>query len=323
MSKIREVSDVETTAPAVKPQTEVIVLPPGVNDNIAMSAYLAQKALSAGVCHTLNSECPLEAWLQSPWNPGREDSPNNASDAGTVAHAALLEGSFKSIAVIDPNDHPAEKTGNIPDGWTNKSIRTARDDARARGLTPILKTEMPKIEAMVEAAQTYIARSEFAGIFKTGKPEQTVIWDDGGTLCKARSDWLNDEVCMHFKTSKRSVRPETFGRLAINMGYDISVAFYARGIERPHHLILAQQQTGSFACKWFALSSEQFAISSHKTERTINAWRECVRRKEFPAYTGDVHYIEPTPWQMEQALEDGDIEGLGYADDIAGQGVQA
>ena len=54
-------------------------------------------------------------------------------DAGTVAHAILLEGNSDVVTIIDPTNHPAEKTGNIPDGWTNKSIRAARDSARASG----------------------------------------------------------------------------------------------------------------------------------------------------------------------------------------------
>ena len=51
-------------------------------------------------------------------------------DAGTIAHEILLEGSQNCVTVIDPADHPAEKTGTTPSGWTNKSLGASCTDGQ-------------------------------------------------------------------------------------------------------------------------------------------------------------------------------------------------
>jgi len=279
----------------------------GVYPKMSMEEYLAIKALSSGMCVRLLTQSPLHAWVDSPWNPNRETDNNAASDLGTVAHDVLLEGGTGIIECIDPNDYPAEKTGAIPAGWTNKAIRAARDAARAAGKIPLFPANVEAVTAIVENAKAFIATSELAGVFDTGAPEQTIVWQDGATLCKARPDWLNADVCLHLKTTARSVNPSAFERMAINMGYDVSLAFYARGIKRERHLILAIEQNPPYACKPFGLSSAQEDISARKVERAINAWAACMKSGKFPAYDGSVHYIEPSPWDMaraEQAMQE-------------------
>ena len=283
---------------------------------MTMAEYLALQAFSSGMAHRILTQSPAHAWIDSPWNPDREQDNNAASDLGTVAHDVLLEGGTGIIERIDPNDFPAEKTGAIPAGWTNKAIRAARDAARAAGKIPLFPADVDAVTAMVESARAYIATSELAGVFNTGAAEQTVIWQEGATLCKSRPDWLNADVCLHVKTTKRSVNPPSFERMAVNLGYDVSIAFYARGIERENHLILAIEQEPPYACKLFGLSNAQADISARKVERAINTWAACMKSGEFPAYDGSVHYIEPTSWQMEQALQNGDLDELNWSEKV-------
>lgn len=275
-----------------------------------MAEYLAIKAVSSGLLHTVLMESPLHAWVRSPWNPGREDDPNKATDIGTIAHDVLLEGGTDIIARIDPNDYPAEKTGAIPAGWTNKAIRAAHDEARAAGKIPLFPADIDAVSAMVESAQGFLKRSAIAGVFDSGAPEQTIQWDEDGIACKARPDWLNAGVCLHLKTTKRSVNPMPFERMAINLGYDISLMFYAlacdscRDADSTEHVILAIEQDPPYACKLFGLSKAQEDISARKVQRALNIWRECRARGEYPAYSGEVHLIEPTNWQLAQAEQD-------------------
>ena len=277
-----------------------------VPTRMTMPEYLAIKAFSSGMATRILQQSPLHAWIDSPWNPAREDDSSKESDIGTVAHDVLLEGGAGIIERIDPNDYPAEKTGAIPTGWTNKAIRAARDLARASGKIPLFPADMDAVIAMVESAKEFLATSELAGVFETGAPEQTILWHDAGTmtLCKARPDWLNADVLLHLKTTARSVNPAAFERMAINMGYDVSLAFYARGIERERHLILAIEQEPPYACKLFGLSNAQADISARKVERAINTWAACMKAGKFPAYSGDVHYIDPTAWDMAKAEQD-------------------
>lgn len=307
-------------------QTELAVVEPGTYPKMTMDDYLAIKAFSSGMAHRILTQSPLHAWLDSPWNPAREDDSNKASDIGTIAHDMLLEGGTGIIERIDPRDYPAEKTGAIPQGWTNKAIRAARDAARAAGKIPLFPADIDAVTATVESAKEYIAHSELAGVFDTGAPEQTIVWQDGATLCKARPDWLNEGVCLHLKTTKRSVHPSAFERMAINMGYDVSLAFYARACDSfrdadsTEHYILAIEQEPPYACKLFALSNAQADISARKVERALNAWAACVKVNRWPAYDGSVHFIEPTPWDMareEQAM----IESQPFSEEELEEGI--
>src|SRR3989339_1727796 len=103
---------------------------PGIYAGMSMEAYLAAEAASASVIKTLLSECPRAAWHDSFLNSNKTATNATNTDRGTIVHSLLLEGSSYGVVVIDPNDHPAKNTGTIPDGWTNQSIRAARDKAR-------------------------------------------------------------------------------------------------------------------------------------------------------------------------------------------------
>jgi hypothetical protein len=280
---------------------------PGIH-RISMADYLADccpvPSLSSGVAFTLLNESPLHAAHRHPRIFGRPRDFSNASDTGTTAHDMLLGGEGR-ICEIDPNDHPAEKTGNIPDGWTNKSIRAARDLARSNGLTPILSGELVGIRAMVRAAKDYIASSQIAGIFDGGESELTVIAQDGDTWLRTRPDWLNDEISLSYKTSKADIGPRAFARLMNSMGYGFSLAFYERvllaaepGKKRRRHLMLIQQQDAPYACALYNLAPAKAAIERAQVDRAIRLWAHCIQTGSWPGYSRRVCSIDATPWEL-------------------------
>ena len=259
--------------------------------DMPMSEYLALPALSSGRCHTILSQSPMHAKMES-------DDANSEMDLGTYAHAMLLEGGHDGLVVIDADD------------WRTKAAKEARDAARAEGKTPILARKIAEVERMVKFAKEYVEQSEIAGIFESGKPEQVIIWHDGDTLCKARPDWLSDKYLLHFKTTKSSVEPRAFSRTAVNCGYDLAMMFYLRGLEavqpdnQVQHFILAQEQAEPFACKLFDLSAPLRDVAMVKVGRAIRAWESCTKSGRWPAYSGEVHSIEITPWALAQSEED-------------------
>lgn len=285
---------------------------------LSMEAYLHLPALSAGVVNDLLTLSPAEAWHDSALNPARPDDHSKESDIGTVVHGILIEGDAK-ICVIDPAQYRSKPTkdnpdGNAPAGWTNNAIREARDAARSNGLIPLLPWDAIACRAMVKAAQSYLADSDLAGCFDDGKPEQTLIWtethDDGEVLCKARPDWLSERHLIHVKTTATNVNPRAFSRLAANLGYDISLMWYLRGLNavlpdnEVGHFIFAQSQNPPHACKLFDLTSARADVAEKRIERAIGVWARCLARNEFPAYDGSVHSIDLTPWELAQAEED-------------------
>lgn len=292
---------------------------PGVYHGLAMAEYIAAPAVSASLLQTLLDECPRAAWHDSWLNPkARADDSDAAQSAGTIAHGILLEGSTANVAVIDPRDYPTKTTGNIPDGWTNKDIRAARDAAVGAGKTPILAPQMKVVEAMVDVAREFIeslrrapaedlARSVWAA-FQTGggESEVTIVWDDDGVLCRIRPDRISTDrtIIVDYKTVTRTAEPEAFGRTALaGMGYYVSGAFYRRGVKAacdvvPEYLFLVQEQEAPFLCSLVGLDPAAQALGDRKIARGVSTWRACARTGNWPAYPARVVYPELPPWEF-------------------------
>ena len=312
----------------------------GIHDGVSMNDYLHMRGFSASKAHILLRYSPFHAWR------GIRGEPSDVADAGTSIHSALLEG-IDLIDVIDPEQYRSKPTkahpdGNIPDGWTNIAIRAARDASRASGRIPMLAADVQQIKDAVTAAQEHIYKSPLRGIFERGKPEQTIVWEewfhtgsvskgddaDGAITCKARPDFLTDErdVLIHVKTTKGSAEPEAFGRgMLVQMGYDVAAAFYARGLDyvnderkalQAEHVFLVIEQNPPHGCSLVGLKPQLWDIARGKVDRAIRTWQKCRASNQYPGYPVGITYAEPRNWQLEEALENGDIESLSFEERI-------
>lgn len=298
---------------------------------IEMDRYLEQPAMSAGLVKAIINECPRAAWHQSWLNPARERDDSNVSDAGSIAHMILLEGSADCCVVVDPEDHPAEKTGNIPDGWTNKSIKTARKAIREAGKIPVLKPDMLLIENMVDSASHFIEslKNTEPAIWAAFQPdggdsELTCIWDDDGLLCRMRPDRITHDrkLIIDPKFSARTTEPATWARTQMTpMGYWISAAMYRRGCQKtfgtsPEYIFLVIGQNDPHLCSLVGVDPAGFEYGGSQVERGLRTWRECVKRGYWPGYPQRVCYPEVKPWEFAEEQERAGIAPDGIPYDI-------
>lgn len=278
---------------------------PGIFE-IPMSAYLAdpceKPSLSSGVAHRLITASPLHAYAAHPRLGGEPPEQSEKADIGSVAHDVLLHGEG-TIAILEYDD------------WRTNASKEARAGARAEGKTPILAHNMPPVIAMVEAATRFIANCEVPDLLSpdTGKSEQTIVWQENEHCwARIRPDWLSNDWRMmcHYKTSTATTRPEPFIRGVMqSMGYGFTTRFYARGLQalsgvpadKCRHLILAQEQNSPYACALFALTPAKVAIEDARVARAIDLWSQCMREDHWPAYSGLIHYAEPTAWELAEA----------------------
>lgn len=279
-----------------------------------MAEYLAIPALSGGVLTTLLTECPRAAIEEyrppEPSDDPAEPDDTEASDRGTIAHSILLEGHADGVVVIDPLDYPADKTGNIPKGWTNKAIQGARDAARAAGKVPVLAAKMNKIITMVRATHAYIeslreAEPDVWAMFQPdgGRSEVTMTWTDGATDCKIRADRISNDnrICCNFKTTASSVEPERWSRTQM-LDYYVGGAFYVRGVEaatgmRPTYLFLCQETNPPYLCSLVGLSPHYLDLGMRKVEAGLKLWAECARSGRWPGYPSRAVWPEPPEWE--------------------------
>lgn len=285
---------------------------PSIYPGLAMEEYLTLPAFSASIARAMTDRCPRAAWYDSWLNVDRVRESSEIQDAGSVAHEILLEGSESCCCVIDPNDHPVEKTGAIPKGWTNKSIKAARDAARADGKIPILAGDMDSIRAMVASAQRFIdsLRKTEPAVWAAfqpdgGRSEITITWDEDGLPCKMRPDRISSDnrIIIDAKFTGVSAEPDSWGRVQMTrMGYYVSAAFYRLGIQRaygvaPDYLFLVTETMPPYLSSLVGVDPAGFDLGEQKVLAAMTQWRRCVERNWWPGYVNRVVYPEMPPWE--------------------------
>jgi hypothetical protein len=303
----------------------------GTHLRLPMRDYLAVPALSSGILVELEERCPRAAWHKSYLNPKRQAGDTALTDCGSIAHSILLEGDESGCCVIDPNDHPAEKTGNIPDGWTNKSIRTARDAARLAGKIPVIKGDMAQIRSMVDAARAYIdtlqvEQPDVWAAFQPdgGESEVTMIWDEGGVRCKARHDRISSDrrVTINAKFCSSSAEPNAWARMQmVRYGHHIGAAFYRRAVRalcrgvEPAAYFLVVEMEPPHLCSLIGVDPHWLELGNQAVQRSLTTWQQCLARGHWPAYAARAAYPEVPGWLDAQSLErqvDSDELGIPY-----------
>ena len=248
-------------------------------------------SLSSSVAKVLLRQSPAHAAMQHPkLNNNYVNAESSRFDLGTIAHALLLEDDSSRLITIEADD------------WRTKAAKEARDAARAEGKIPILVKQAAHLLKMVGTARDFLRSSEVGDM--TFKPEQTLAWQEAGTWCRARPDWLSDDhtIILDFKTCD-DANPEAFIRQIARMGYDTQAEFYSRGLEavtgkRPLFVFLAQEIESPYACSLVALSNSYMAIAASKVARAIRTWSYCLKSGDWCAYSNKILYAEPPSWAM-------------------------
>lgn len=302
---------------------------PGQYAGVPIAEYLEIPAVSAGLLHTVVSECPQAAWFQSWLNPEREREDTKASDAGSIAHEILLCGTQDCVQVFEPSKYPNAKGGGCATGWTNNAIRDARDECRAAGKIPVLAPEFLTIRNMVDSARRFIdsLRHTEPAIWTAfqpdaGESEQTLVWDDDGLLCRMRPDRisLDRKIIIDPKFSGVSVEPGEWSRKQMTpMGYWVTAAWYRRGCRvmfgtEPDYIFLVIGQKAPHLCSLVGVDPAGFEHGGMKVERGLRTWLDCVERGWFPGYANRVCYPELKPWELAAEMDRSglDEDGIPY-----------
>jgi hypothetical protein len=311
---------------------------PGIHYGVSMADYLAIKAVSAGVICRLLEASPAAARFDSPWNPERVVDSSKEQDVGSIAHAIFLEGSRECCEVIDPAAHPNEDGKGFAKGWTNKSIKAARDRAKAAGKIPVLKHAMPDIEALAGAARAFVdsLKEEEPAIYSMflpagGHSECVVIWEEAGTPCKMRADRISADlgVICDYKTTSSSAAPAQFGRTQlVGMNYYVSASWYRRGIRAltngsvdPVYVFLAGESARPYFHSLIGCAPSLAALGDEKVGEGLRRWQECERTNEWPGYPRRVAWVdapayERIQWDERNGVDD---DGLPPSDVIFGR----
>lgn len=289
---------------------------PGVYQGVPMAEYLAMPAVSAGLLHTLDTECPRAAWHASWLNPQRDRGDSTkGQDAGSVAHAILLEGSEACVRSIDAPD------------WRTKAAKEERDAAREAGKIPLLAHQLPVIRSMVAACCEYLdsLKATEPAIYSMfqgdGESEVTLVWEDAidGVPCRARPDRISKDrrVIVDYKTVARTAEPNGFGRMVGSMGYDMSVAHYRRGVLTlcnvlPTYVFLVQEVEPPYLCSLVSLEPAYVDFAQRRAMQALERWASCARANDWSGYPPRVAYVELPPWEAARREERDAVHGFPY-----------
>ena len=266
---------------------------------ISLDEYLAdpcpEPSFGTSVAHTLLTKTPQHAWMEHPrLNPNRVREESSTMDLGTVAHSILLEGSTERVVIVEADD------------WRTKKAKEERDAARLQGKVAILAYKMSEIQAMVDAAKRQIANSELASAFAEGQPEQTLIWQEGQTWCKARPDWLTTDhrLDLDYKSTGGSAEPNAFLRgVLLSSGYDLQCALRLRGLRAlgvrdPQFVFMVQETEPPYCMSFIGLSPAFLEVAERKLTRALQLWQDCLFTNTWGGYPPRVCWVEPPAWTV-------------------------
>ncbi len=265
-----------------------------------------QPMLSASIASILLRQSPMHAHAAHPRLGGFPPDESETFDLGTAAHAMILEGTTDRYAIIEAND------------WRTNAAKAARDEARANGKTPILAKHADRMRLMANMVLKQVqAHTDEPVPLEFGKPEQTLVWNDGGVWCKARVDWLHDDLQTidDLKTGAVSAKPDAWTRTIYGRGGDLQAAFYLRGLkaitgEDAAFRWIVAENTYPFATSVIALSPEGLAEANERVEQAIRLWGQCLANDAWPGYPTRTCYIDPPAWALMQHLEAAEQEAV-------------
>lgn len=283
---------------------------PGIH-NIAPAVYYSdaiadEPSLNATVLKAMIAESPLHAWTQHPrLNPDYVETTASKFDIGTAAHEIFLLGNDQLVHVVDAND------------WRTKAAQEVRERAREEGLVPLLRHEWVRVSVALTALRERLPRIDThgePGLFTAGKAEQTLIWRDREVLCRARIDWLHDDLSTvdDLKTvpsAKATANPHTWSRRTMfSIQADIQAAFTLRGlraalgVESTFRFVIAETHP-PYAISAVSPSTQTLELANAKIDAGLERWKRCLESGQWPSFPAHVLTVDPPPWMETQWFE--------------------
>lgn len=278
--------------------------------DIAMEDYHADPchapSLSRSAAVQLINRSPRHLWASHPrLNPDYEREERELFDFGTSFHDMLLtEG--RNVEVVD----------GFAD-WRKDDAKKARDAIRAAGMTPMLRHQFDRVEAMLKAVKAQIPHwEELNYAMSSGVPELTLIWEEetpfGNIFCRCRLDWRAGAGHLHpdWKSTEGGAGPNEWAQKVMwQNDAHIQSAFYERGIRK----VFGEPEARLF----FAVAELKFphmlachrptpeavAMGDRAVQFAINAFGYCLHKNKWPGYRPQMAWVDPPPWKEKNFLE--------------------
>ena len=252
----------------------------------------AAPSLSRSIAKQLIQASPAHAYVAHPRLGGQQQSAatsDDAMDIGSAVHSGFLDG--EDIIV-----HVPFKT------FQSNAAKEMRDDALQQGKIPLKTKDRDKALRIIEALETFRTQT---GLFTKGKPEQSLIWDEGDHWARCRVDWLPDDPAaplLDLKTTEGLATLQAWSRRCFDVGADIQASMYGRGCEfirgEPPEgmLFVVVEQNLPHGIRVFGLDPVSLEMGAARAAAARAVWVQCMRANSWPGYARETEWVLPPPW---------------------------
>lgn len=261
-----------------------------------------EPSLSSSVAKLLINRSARHAQDAHPrLNPDHRPEHNQKFDLGSAFHTLFLRKGAE-IVEIDAND------------YRSNAAKEARDQARAAGKIPMLKSQLTRAVAMVKAVQDQVLdHDELRIAFAAGQPERTIIWREAnGIWCRALLDWMPEQGDAYpdLKSTETAAHPDSWGRgVMFNNDYDIQDAWYRRGLralglsEDPYVVFVAAELDEPLhLMATHRCSPSAAALADRMVENAVDLFGWCLKNKRWPGYAKQTAWHDAPVWREERML---------------------
>lgn len=210
-------------------------------------------------------------------------------DVGKAAHDLILCGGDKLVELEF-------------DDYRKNAAKDARDAAIAEGKTPLLSKDYEKVILMADSIKQQIKESSvYNDGFTNGKPERTILYQEGDVWVRVRPDWLSyDGWIDDLKTTAICDPQRWMETVMIDCGYDLQAFMDMRGYEK----ILGKKPKGvRFFCHevsephcMFVVELDQVMLeqAAEKYKYAMSVYHDCLKSGEWPAYEDKIFKAFPS-----------------------------
>lgn len=247
---------------------------------------------STGARALLPPSCPARFHYDR--QHGRADTAT--FDYGHAAHSLVL-GVGDPIAVVEADD------------WRTKAAKTARDEARAAGCTPLLAKDATRVEEMAAALRQHpVAGPLFS---RPGRAEQSIVYRDpeSGVMCRVRTDWMPDvpedsRVILVDYKSTVDAHPAAFAKSMTTYGYHQQGPFYCDGItalgldhgQPPLFVLVAQEKTPPYLVTVGQPTARAIEWGRVLNRKARDIYRWCTEADYWPGYSDAIEPLDIPGW---------------------------
>lgn len=238
-----------------------------------------------------------------------EKARSNTLDFGRAAHAEML-GTGPELVRLNHDD------------LRTNAAKAEVAEAEARGAIALKPVEYDQITEMRLALEAHPFAAKLLAR-DSGKPEQTLVWDDHrtGTMRRARLDWLPNTLSSRcrlllpdYKTV-RSAEPTAIEKSILDYGYHMQGDWYRDGVmslgiaDEVAFLLVCQEKTAPYVVTVVQIEPDTLLAGHVLNEFAIETYLKCVNTGHWPGYEEKVVPVRLPAWaetQFERARERGD-----------------